>query len=187
MLEFLLLNHPLDCPICDQGGECDLQEQTLRYGSDFNRNFKTPRRKVEDKFFGPTIKTIMTRCIHCTRCVRFTEEATGNYDLGTLGRGNDTEIGFYISKTLDTEFSSNVVDLCPVGALTTSSYAFRSRKWELSNILIPDLISGYCNHVNVSFSKGVKKEVDYFKNENSIKSFKILRVQPVGNLKQNSE
>ena len=126
VLEFLLINHPLDCPICDQGGECDLQDITLNYGSDRSRFFEF-KRGVEDKECGPIIKTIMTRCIHCTRCVRFISEIAGADYLGTLGRGGNTEIGTYINKFIKTELSGNLVDLCPVGALTSKPYAFSAR------------------------------------------------------------
>eukprot|EP01006_Ploeotia_vitrea_P009518 TRINITY_DN22506_c0_g1_i1.p1 TRINITY_DN22506_c0_g1~~TRINITY_DN22506_c0_g1_i1.p1 ORF type:complete len:730 (+),score=431.74 TRINITY_DN22506_c0_g1_i1:69-2258(+) len=130
VMEFLLANHPLDCPICDQGGECDLQDQSLVYGSDRSR-FKELKRTVEDKDLGPFVKTIMTRCIHCTRCVRFTQEVAGIDDLGTTGRGNAMEIGTYVDKKLDSEMSGNVIDLCPVGALTSRPFAFNARPWEL--------------------------------------------------------
>jgi NADH dehydrogenase/NADH:ubiquinone oxidoreductase subunit G len=123
VLEFLLINHPLDCPICDQGGECDLQDITLNYGSDRSRFFEF-KRGVEDKECGPIIKTIMTRCIHCTRCIRFISEVAGVEDLGAIGRGENTEIGTYINKFLKTELSGNLVDLCPVGALSSIPYAF---------------------------------------------------------------
>merc|ERR1711862_87012 len=121
-----LINHPLDCPICDQGGECDLQDITLNYGSDRSRFFEL-KRGVEDKECGPIIKTIMTRCIHCTRCIRFISEIAGLDCLGTLGRGENTEIGTYINKFIKTELSGNLVDLCPVGALTSKPYAFSTR------------------------------------------------------------
>lgn len=130
VLEFLLLNHPLDCPICDQGGECDLQDQALAFGTDRSRFFE-PKRGVENKNCGPLIKTIMTRCIHCTRCVRFATEWAGVEDLGTTGRGRETEIGTYIEKTFQSELSGNVIDLCPVGALTSKPYAFLARPWEV--------------------------------------------------------
>ena len=123
VLEFLLLNHPLDCPICDQGGECDLQDQTMLYASDRSRFYEF-KRGVEDKNLGPFIKTIMTRCIHCTRCVRFSDEIAGVGDMGTTNRGRDTEIGTYIGKAFESEVSGNVIDLCPVGALTGKSYTF---------------------------------------------------------------
>lgn len=130
IIEFLLINHPLDCPICDQGGECDLQDQTLVYGSDRGR-FREYKRSVFDKNFGPFIKTVMTRCIHCTKCVRFIEEYGSGLRLGTVGRGGGTEIGSYISKSLTSELSGNIIDLCPVGALTSKPYAFKARPWEL--------------------------------------------------------
>jgi NADH dehydrogenase (ubiquinone) Fe-S protein 1 len=127
VLEFLLLNHPLDCPICDQGGECDLQDQAMVFGSDRGRFFDA-KRSVDDKYVGPLVKTIMTRCIHCTRCIRFGTEVAGVQDLGTTGRGNETEIGTYIEKMLDSELSGNVIDLCPVGALTGKSFNFSASK-----------------------------------------------------------
>lgn len=126
IIEFLLINHPLDCPICDQGGECDLQDQTLIYGSDRGR-FREIKRSVLDKNFGPFIKTVMTRCIHCTKCVRFIEEYGDFPLLGTLGRGGDTEIGLYSNSIIYSELSGNISDLCPVGALTTKPYAFKAR------------------------------------------------------------
>jgi len=126
VLEFLLINHPLDCPICDQGGECDLQDETLNYGSDRGRFFEF-KRSVEDKECGPIIKTIMTRCIHCTRCVRFSAEIAGQEVLGSFGRGDDTEIGTYVQSFIKTELSGNLIDLCPVGALTSKPYAYTAR------------------------------------------------------------
>ena len=117
VMEFLLLNHPLDCPICDQGGQCDLQDQSFIYGTDSGR-FYTEKRSVEDKIGGPLIKTIMTRCIHCTRCIRFATDVAGVFTLGTTGRGEKTEIGSYIKSILDSELSGNVIDLCPVAAIT---------------------------------------------------------------------
>lgn len=127
VLEFLLLNHPLDCPICDQGGECDLQDQAMVFGSDRGRFYES-KRSVEDKYCGPLVKTIMTRCIHCTRCVRFGTEVAGVEDLGTTGRGTDTEIGTYVEKMLDSELSGNIIDLCPVGAFTKKEYKFTSKQ-----------------------------------------------------------
>jgi NADH dehydrogenase/NADH:ubiquinone oxidoreductase subunit G len=126
VLEFLLANHPLDCPICDQGGECDLQDQSLNFGSDSSR-FYFNKRGVEDKNMGPIIKTVMTRCIHCTRCVRFATEVAGIDSLGVTGRGKKVEIGTYVSKLVKTELSGNIIDLCPVGALTSKIYAFKAR------------------------------------------------------------
>ena len=126
VLEFLLANHPLDCPICDQGGECDLQDQSMIFGSDRGRFYEF-KRSVEDKDCGPLVKTIMNRCIHCTRCVRFGSEIAGTSELGTTGRGLNTEIGFYIEKLLSSELSGNIIDLCPVGALTSKPFSFTSR------------------------------------------------------------
>jgi NADH dehydrogenase (ubiquinone) Fe-S protein 1 len=130
VLEFLLLNHPLDCPICDQGGECDLQDQSMVFGSDRSRFYEF-KHSVKDKNCGPLIKTIMTRCIHCTRCVRFASEVLGVEDLGMTGRGNSSEIGLYVEKIFQSELSGNVIDLCPVGALTAKPYVFTARSWEL--------------------------------------------------------
>ena len=126
IIEFLLINHPLDCPICDQGGECDLQDQTLIYGSDRGR-FREEKRSVFDKNLGSFIKTVMTRCIHCTKCIRFIEEYGDDSRLGTLGRGMYTEVGSYIQVMLTSELSGNIIDLCPVGALTSKPYAFKFR------------------------------------------------------------
>jgi NADH dehydrogenase (ubiquinone) Fe-S protein 1 len=139
VLEFLLLNHPLDCPICDQGGECDLQDQAMIFGSDRSRFFER-KRGVEDKNLGPLVKTIMTRCIHCTRCVRFATEVAGVEVLGTTARGIDTEIGTYVEKMFESELSGNIIDLCPVGALTSKPYAFTSRPWELRNTESVDVL-----------------------------------------------
>nr|YP_009370836.1 NADH dehydrogenase subunit 11 [Pharyngomonas kirbyi]ARO48002.1 NADH dehydrogenase subunit 11 [Pharyngomonas kirbyi] len=130
VLEFLLVNHPLDCPICDQAGECDLQELTKNFGSDRGR-FAETKRSVEDIEVGSAIKTIMTRCIHCTRCIRFADEILKIPSLGTTGRGRDTEISTYVNRILESELSGNIVDLCPVGALTSKPYAFKARPWEL--------------------------------------------------------
>ena len=126
VLEFLLVNHPLDCPICDQGGECDLQDEAFTYGSDRGRYFEF-KRSVENKDCGPIIKTIITRCIHCTRCVRFSAEVAGNEMIGIFGRGEESEIGTYINSFVNTELSGNLVDLCPVGALTSKPYAYKAR------------------------------------------------------------
>ena len=130
VMEFLLANHPLDCPICDQGGECDLQDQAMSFGSDRGR-FTEAKRSVSDKNLGPLVKTVMTRCIHCTRCIRFAKEVAGVQDLGITGRGRDAEVGTYITKTMTSELSGNVIDLCPVGALTSKPAAFTYRNWEL--------------------------------------------------------
>jgi NADH dehydrogenase/NADH:ubiquinone oxidoreductase subunit G len=127
VLEFLLINHPLDCPICDQGGECDLQDLTMFFGSDRGRFYEIEKRAVEDKFLGSFIKTIMTRCIHCTRCIRFLKEISDDFSLGLTGRGSAMEITTYIKNSLHSELSGNIIDLCPVGALTSKPYAFRAR------------------------------------------------------------
>ncbi|MDD7908511.1 NADH-quinone oxidoreductase subunit NuoG [Pseudovibrio exalbescens] len=131
VMEFLLINHPLDCPICDQGGECDLQDQAMAYGVDSSR-FDENKRAVENKYIGPLVKTVMTRCIHCTRCVRFTTEVAGVSELGLTGRGEDAEITTYLESALSSELQGNVIDLCPVGALTSRPYAFNARPWELT-------------------------------------------------------
>src|ERR1044071_9007901 len=131
VMEFLLINHPLDCPICDQGGECDLQDQAMAYGADASR-FQENKRAVEDKYIGVLVKTIMNRCIHCTRCIRFTTEVAGVADLGAIGRGEDMEITTYLEHAMTSELQGNVVDLCPVGALTSKPYAFAARPWELN-------------------------------------------------------
>ena len=139
VMEFLLANHPLDCPICDQGGECDLQDISAKYGYETGR-YHEYKRAVEDKNLGPLVSTYMTRCIHCTRCVRFAEEVAGSFDLGTVGRGRETEIGTYVEKMVTSELSGNLVDLCPVGALTNGPYAFTSRPWELQKTNSIDLM-----------------------------------------------
>ncbi|MEM8855190.1 MAG: NADH-quinone oxidoreductase subunit NuoG, partial [Pseudomonadota bacterium] len=131
VMEFLLINHPLDCPICDQGGECDLQDQAMAYGVSGSR-FVENKRAVEDKHIGPLVKTIMNRCIHCTRCVRFVTEVAGVPDLGSIGRGEDMEITTYLEEAMSSELQGNVIDLCPVGALTAKPYAFKARPWELT-------------------------------------------------------
>jgi NADH-quinone oxidoreductase subunit G len=131
VMEFLLINHPLDCPICDQGGECDLQDQAMAFGVDSSR-YHENKRAVEDKYIGPLVKTIMNRCIHCTRCVRFTTEVAGISELGLIGRGEDAEITTYLEQAMTSELQGNVIDLCPVGALTSRPYAFQARPWELT-------------------------------------------------------
>ncbi len=130
VMEFLLINHPLDCPICDQGGECDLQDQAMAFGFDRSR-YREPKRAVKEKNFGPLIKTAMTRCIHCTRCVRFITEVAGVEELGATGRGEHLEIGTYVERAVSSELSGNIIDLCPVGALLSKPYAFVARPWEL--------------------------------------------------------
>jgi len=163
VLEFLLLNHPLDCPICDQGGECDLQDQALTFGSDKSRFFEF-KRGVSDKNLGPLVKTIMTRCIHCTRCVRFASEIAGVGILGTTNRGKETEIGLYVGELMSSELSGNLVDVCPVGALTSKPYAFSSRPWELRSTETLD------------FSDAVGSSVVV-----ELKETEILRIQPKQN------
>ena len=152
VVETLLLNHPLDCPICDQGGECDLQDQTKTWGSDYSRFFFN-KRGVEDKNCGPLIKTIMTRCIHCTRCVRFGTEIAGVDYMGTMNRGTSTEIGSYVSKMFNSEISGNVIDLCPVGALTSKPYAFKARPWELRSNETVDLTDSTGSSIYVNFKE----------------------------------
>jgi NADH-quinone oxidoreductase subunit G len=154
VMEFLLINHPLDCPICDQGGECDLQDQAMAYGQGFSR-FNEGKRAVSNKNLGPLIKTHMTRCIHCTRCVRFNEEVAGNYQLGAIGRGENTEITSFLEKNIDSELSGNVIDLCPVGALTSKPYAFVARPWELKKTDSIDVFDALGSNIRVD-SKGDK-------------------------------
>jgi NADH-quinone oxidoreductase subunit G len=148
VLEFLLINHPLDCPICDQGGECDLQDQTMAYGFDAGR-FQDNKRAVEDKYLGPLIGTFMNRCIHCTRCVRFMTEVAGVEELGAIGRGEDMEITTYLERGMLSNLSGNVVDLCPVGALTSKPYAFMARPWELSKTLSIDVMDALGSAIRV--------------------------------------
>jgi NADH dehydrogenase (ubiquinone) Fe-S protein 1 len=152
VLEFLLLNHPLDCPICDQGGECDLQEQTLAFGSDRNR-FSFSKRGVQNKNCGPLIKTIMTRCIHCTRCVRFLQDIAGSGEFGITLRGKEAEIGTYIEKNLISELSGNIIDLCPVGALTSKPYAFSARPWEIKSIETIDILDSIGSNIKINFKE----------------------------------
>ncbi len=152
IVETLLINHPLDCPICDQAGECDLQDQTKSFGSDYSRFFFN-KRGVEDKNCGPLIKTIMTRCIHCTRCVRFSSEIAGLDYLGTFNRGTSTEIGNYVSQMFKSEISGNVIDLCPVGALTSKPYAFKSRPWELKLNESIDLTDSLGSNIYINFKE----------------------------------
>ena len=148
VMEFLLINHPLDCPICDQGGECDLQDQALGFGGDASR-FDDNKRAVEDKNMGPLVKTVMTRCIHCTRCVRFSQEVAGVPEIGAIGRGEDTEITTYLEASLDSELSGNVIDLCPVGALTSRPYAFTARPWELRKTETIDVMDALGSNIRV--------------------------------------
>jgi NADH dehydrogenase (ubiquinone) Fe-S protein 1 len=156
VMEFLLANHPLDCPICDQGGECDLQDQSMRYGADRGRFHEIGgKRATEDKNIGPLIKTSMNRCIHCTRCIRFANDVAGAPELGSTGRGNDMQIGTYLERSLDSELSGNVIDLCPVGALTSKPYAFRARPWELKHTESVDVLDGLGCNIRVD-SRGLE-------------------------------
>ncbi|MFN3701778.1 MAG: NADH-quinone oxidoreductase subunit NuoG [Alphaproteobacteria bacterium] len=148
VMEMLLINHPLDCPICDQGGECDLQDQAVAYGMDRSR-YHENKRAVKDKELGPLIKTIMTRCINCTRCVRFAEEIAGTPDLGQFHRGEDAEIGTFVDKLVDTELSGNLIDICPVGALTSKPYAFKARSWELKKTETIDVHDALGSNIRV--------------------------------------
>jgi NADH dehydrogenase (ubiquinone) Fe-S protein 1 len=171
VMEFLLANHPLDCPICDQGGECDLQDQSMRYGADRSRFHEiTGKRAVENKNLGPLVKTSMNRCIQCTRCIRFANEVAGVEELGSTGRGNDLQIGMYVEKTMDSELSGNVIDLCPVGALTSKPYAFHARPWELKNTESVDVHDALGSNIRVD-SRGVQ----------------VMRVQPRTNDDVNEE
>ena len=148
VMEFLLANHPLDCPVCDQGGECDLQDQSLFYGFD-NSRYTENKRQVKEKYMGPLIKTEMTRCIHCTRCVRFATEVAGIPELGAIGRGEDMEITTYLEKSMESELSANVIDLCPVGALTSKPYAFEARPWELKKTETIDVMDAVGSNIRV--------------------------------------
>ena len=148
VMEFLLINHPLDCPICDQGGECDLQDQAMAFGVDSSR-YKENKRAVEDKYIGPLVKTIMNRCIHCTRCVRFTTEVAGISELGLIGRGEDAEITTYLEQAMTSELQGNVIDLCPVGALTSKPFAFTARPWELTKTESIDVMDAVGSAIRV--------------------------------------
>ena len=169
VMEFLLINHPLDCPICDQGGECDLQDQAMAYGSG-NSRFDENKRAVRDKNLGPLVKTQMTRCIHCTRCVRFATEVAGVEELGAIGRGESMEVGTYVEKALTSELSANIIDLCPVGALTSKPYEFVARPWELSRTETIDVMDAVGSNIRVD-SRGSE----------------VLRVLPVLNEEINEE
>ncbi len=148
VMEFLLANHPLDCPVCDQGGECDLQDQSLFYGFDDSR-YKENKREVSEKNMGPLIKTQMTRCIHCTRCIRFATEVAGIPELGAIGRGEDMQITTYLEKSMESELSANVIDLCPVGALTSKPYAFEARPWDLKKTETIDVMDAVGTNIRV--------------------------------------
>ena len=148
VMEFLLINHPLDCPICDQGGECDLQDQAMGFGSDHSR-YAENKRAVKDKNLGPLVQTVMTRCIHCTRCIRFITEVAGVPDLGATDRGEHMEVGTYVQKALSSELSGNIIDLCPVGALTSKPYAFVARPWELSKVDSIDVLDAVGTNIRI--------------------------------------
>jgi NADH-quinone oxidoreductase subunit G len=153
VMEFLLINHPLDCPICDQGGECDLQDQAMGYGRS-NSRFEEHKRAVDDKFMGPLVNTVMTRCIQCTRCVRFITEVAGVEEIGLASRGEDAEITTYLEKSLTSEMSGNIIDLCPVGALTSKPYAFNARPWELEPTESIDVMDAVGSNIRVDSRGG---------------------------------
>ena len=169
VMEFLLINHPLDCPICDQGGECDLQDQAMAYGFDRSR-YRELKRAVPDKDFGPLVETHMTRCIQCTRCIRFMTEVAGVEELGATGRGEDMEITTYIEKALGSELSGNIIDLCPVGALTSKPYAFVARPWELTKVESIDALDAVGSNIRVD-----------------ARGREVLRILPVNNDDVNEE
>ena len=165
VMEFLLANHPLDCPVCDQGGECDLQDQSLYYGVDKSR-FVENKRDVKEKYMGPLIKTQMTRCIHCTRCVRFATEIAGVPEIGAIGRGENMEITTYLEKSMESELSANVIDLCPVGALTSKPYAFEARPWELKKTESVDVMDAVGSNIRVdTYNWEVKRILPRLNNE----------------------
>ncbi len=165
VMEFLLANHPLDCPVCDQGGECDLQDQSLHYGVDKSR-FVENKRDVKEKYMGPLIKTQMTRCIHCTRCVRFATEVAGVPEIGAIGRGENMEITTYLEKSMESELSANVIDLCPVGALTSKPYAFEARPWELKKTESIDVMDAVGSNIRVdTYNWEVKRILPRLNNE----------------------
>ncbi len=169
VMEFLLINHPLDCPICDQGGECDLQDQAMAYGRDGSR-FEENKRAVDDKFMGPLVNTVMTRCIQCTRCVRFVTEVAGVEEIGLASRGEDAEITTYLEQSLTSELSGNVIDLCPVGALTSKPYAFNARPWELDKVESVDVMDAVGSNIRIDSRGGA-----------------VLRIMPVVNDAVNEE
>ncbi|UWS81203.1 NADH-quinone oxidoreductase subunit NuoG [Phaeobacter sp. G2] len=169
VMEFMLINHPLDCPICDQGGECDLQDQAMAYGVDFSR-FREPKRAVDDLNLGPLVSTAMTRCISCTRCVRFTSEVAGISQMGQTGRGEDAEITSYLNETLDSNLQGNIIDLCPVGALTSKPYAFSARPWELTKTETIDVMDALGSNIRVD-----------------TKGREVMRIQPRNNDAVNEE
>ncbi len=157
-LEFLLVNHPLDCPICDQGGECDLQDITVNYGIGYN-NFNEQKRAVPDKYMGPVIKTFMNRCIHCTRCIRFSEKIAGTNELGAISRGEHTEITSYINQSINSELSGNLVDICPVGALTSKPYSYQNRSWELKRTQSIDVLDAVGSNIIVNSHNNQVKRI----------------------------
>ena len=169
VMEFLLINHPLDCPICDQGGECDLQDQAMAYGRDSSR-YEENKRAVDDKFMGPLVNTIMTRCIQCTRCVRFITEVAGVSEIGLANRGEDAEITTYLEQSLTSELSGNVIDLCPVGALTSKPYAFNARPWELDTTQSIDVMDAVGSNIRIDARTG-----------------RVLRIMPIVNDDVNEE
>ena len=179
VLEFLLINHPLDCPICDQGGECDLQDETLQFGSDRSRFYEF-KRSVEDKEVGPIIKTIMTRCIHCTRCVRFSAEIAGQESMGSFGRGEETEIGTYVQEFIKTELSGNLADICPVGALTSKPYAYRARSWELQKVESIDFFDSLCTDIEIQTRQFTSPEFSLGKVHVNTKE-EVVRILPKAN------
>jgi NADH-quinone oxidoreductase subunit G len=154
VMEFLLINHPLDCPICDKGGECDLQDQAFKYGSGKNRFYEN-KRSVKDKYMGPLIKTHMTRCIHCTRCIRFATEVAGIEEIGAIHRGEHMEVTSYLEKTVTSELSGNMIDICPVGALTSKPYAFKARSWELTKTESIDVLDAVGSNIRID-SRGLE-------------------------------
>ena len=158
VMEFLLINHPLDCPICDQGGECDLQDQSIYYGNSKSRYLEN-KRAVKEKNFGPLVKTVMTRCIHCTRCVRFMDELAGVHALGAINRGEETEISSVLEEGISSELSGNIIDLCPVGALTSKPYAFTARSWELMHTESIDTLDALGSNIRIDHFGGTIKRV----------------------------
>ena len=165
VMEFLLANHPLDCPVCDQGGECDLQDQSMYYGIDKSR-FVENKRQVKEKYMGPLIKTQMTRCIHCTRCIRFATEVAGVPEIGAIGRGENMEITTYLEKSMESELSANVIDLCPVGALTSKPYIFEARPWELKKTESIDVMDAVGSNIRVdTYNWEVKRILPRLNNE----------------------
>ncbi len=169
VMEFLLINHPLDCPVCDQGGECDLQDQAFKYGKNFSR-FHENKRIVKDKYMGPLIATHMTRCIHCTRCIRFAADVAGIDEIGTIGRGEDMEVSTYLAKSITSELSGNLIDICPVGALTSKPYEFKYRSWELTSIKSIDVFDAMGSNIRID-----------------IKGHEVIRILPELNEEINQE